>query len=50
MNSIGLLHFNFIERNLINILSMIENKFVMKNNSQQLKNFVNTFTDKCLDV
>ena len=50
MNSIGLLHFNFIERNLINILSMIENKFVMKNNSQELKNFVNTFTDKCLDI
>ena len=40
MESLGLIHFNFIEKNLILILSLIENKFSDKNNTKNLTTLI----------
>ena len=39
MESIGLIHFNSIEKNLISILALIENKFIYDKNIKTLNNF-----------
>ena len=40
MKSVGLIHFNFIENNLILILDLIENKFAEKNNTENLTKLI----------
>ena len=39
MESIGLIHFNAIEKNLISILLLIEDKFLIKQNIETLTKF-----------
>ena len=46
MQSLGIIHFNFIEKNLISILTIIENKIVPKNN----KKILNDFSSICIDI
>ena len=45
MESLGLIHFNYIEKNLIFILKIIENKFIEKKNKQNLITLVFIFVD-----
>jgi len=46
MESLGLIQFNFIEKNLISILKIIENKFIAKKNIKNLTSFSNI----CIDI
>ena len=46
MESLGLIHFNFIEKNLISILRVAENKLLIKKNIKNLT----TFCLICIDI
>ena len=46
MESLGLVHFNFIEKNLISILKTIENKLSIKKNKKNLT----TFCQICIEI